>query len=164
MIQKKKYTTTNRTNQANNHNQSNNQSNEQNQNQKQNMSGTISYHCWVVDTDTGKVIDPEWPSYRFTKEIRNLEGETQYQKYPHERMEKLVNQHRFQEQAENLKYMYDTNPRAYEGMKRMLFIENNCSQNALFSFVENGAGKNLEFCVGRMGWKQQDGKVFWEYE
>ena len=128
------------------------------------MAGSISYHCWVMDTNTGKVIDPQWQIYELTKQTHNLEEETQYQKFSDDRTKKLVKQHRFKEQAENLKKMYDENQRSYEGMKRMLFKENNCSQNALFSFVENGAGDNLEFCVGRMGWKQQDGRVFWEYE
>jgi len=125
---------------------------------------TLSYHCWVYDTDTKKVIDPHFRYYDFVKEVRNLKGNAFYNAFPKQQRKKLVKELEFQERAEKVRDMYINNRKEYNQFKSAVFQANNCANNCLFTYVENGGGKNLKFVVGRMGWKQQNGEVFWEYE
>ncbi len=128
------------------------------------MSTTIPYHCWIQNTDTGKIIDPDFPLYSMVRQIRNCTEEQQHQKFPNGRMKKLVKEQKFAQRAKALKELYDNDTAAYYRHRDQWFGANCCATNVLFSFVENGAGKNLKFCVGRMGWKQKGGGVWWEYE
>lgn len=125
--------------------------------------GSISYHCWLVDTTTGEIIDDMWEEYDFVKKFNNCVGEPVYQKFPNGRMKKLLKQMKMEERAKGLKQLSIKDIHKYRCMRMWQHKFNNCANNCVFNYIEKG-GKNLKFCIGRMGWKREDGSTHWEYE
>ena len=125
--------------------------------------GCISYHCWIQDTKTGEIIDDMWKEYEFIKNFNKCVGEPVYQKFPNGRMKKLLKEMKFEFRAKSLLLMSKEREITYRFLRLNQHKFSNCANNCIFNYVEHG-GKNLKFCIGRMGWKQQDGMVFWEYE
>jgi hypothetical protein len=125
--------------------------------------GCISYHCWIQDTKTGKIIDDMWEEYEFVKKFNNCVGEPVYQKFPNGRMKKLMKEMKMEDRAKSLLLMSKKNEIPYRFLRLNQHKFNNCANNCVFNYVEHG-GKNLKFCIGRMGWKREDGTTHWEYE
>ena len=126
--------------------------------------GCISYHCWIQDTKTGKIIDDMWEEHEFIKKFNNCVGEPVYQKFPNGRMKKLIKEMKFEFRAKSLLMMSREDEIKYRFIRLNQHRFANCANNCVFNYIESGAGKNLKFCIGRMGWKREDGTTHWEYE
>jgi len=123
----------------------------------------VSHHSWIYNKTTGKIIDPYFWEYDMIKQFRNCVGNRIYKKVGGDRKRKIWEDANFKHNIQVLTRLYNTNKAQFYLVKKEQYHYRNCQFNVCLDYAEN-SNDDLVLCVGAMGWRREDGSIFWEFE